>query len=118
MIFCNLNLITGKKLCQKFNGCAGYGGCGLSVPPFFIPHTWCAGIAWRHRWYRLTNFTEKAVFIWSLYAWGIFVFCHIQWLNCLQNLAGRVLNLGFSDLRNKFFVKQTCQNVERVSKSL
>ena len=33
MISCNLNLITGKKLCQKFNGCAGYGGAGCPLYP-------------------------------------------------------------------------------------
>ena len=42
--------------------------------PFFIPHTWCAGIAWRHRRYRLMNFTKKAVFTWHLYAWGQFFY--------------------------------------------
>ena len=62
--------------------------------PLFIPHTWCAGMAWCHRWYRLTNFTEKAVFTWPLYAWGIFVFCHKSVLSCEKNDVGGKPEIG------------------------
>lgn len=56
-------------------------GGGVIRTPFFIPHTWCAGIAWRHRWYRLTIFTEKAIFTLALYAWGCFFTVKISTTN-------------------------------------
>lgn len=48
-------------------------GVRVVRPPFFKPHTWCAGIAWHHWRYRLMDFTKKQFLLGPFTRGGIFL---------------------------------------------